>query len=159
MWEVGGRKRLLSVSCPFPFASLPHPTDTRPVELIVCSSVFMLYVAWKRGFPQNFSCFVLFRSIKKHSFNLLCVLDFFSERWQSTLFPIDFKCYWFPYCLIREFNLCGLLWDFPCCIYIELGIVLDLKRVLNAYWLIIMIVCPEGTLYVWQDINVQFMTT
>ena len=33
--------------------------------------------------------FVLFRPIKKRSFNLLCVLDLFlSERWQSTLFQI-----------------------------------------------------------------------
>ena len=28
------------------------------------------------------------RIIKKRSFNLLCVLDLFSERWQSTLFQI-----------------------------------------------------------------------
>ena len=32
--------------------------------------------------------FVLFRLIKKRSFNLLCVLDLFSECWQSTLFQI-----------------------------------------------------------------------
>ena len=49
-------------------------------------------------FPRHYSCrnrtkfvlnparFVLFRLIKKLSFNLLCVLDLFSERWQSTLF-------------------------------------------------------------------------
>ena len=34
------------------------------------------------------SCFILFRRIKQHSFNLLCVLDLFSERWQSTLLQI-----------------------------------------------------------------------
>ena len=34
--------------------------------------------------------FVLFRLIKKRSFNLLFVLDLFSERWQSTLFQIFF---------------------------------------------------------------------
>ena len=34
--------------------------------------------------------FVLFRPIKKRSFNLLCVLDLFVERWQSTLFEIFF---------------------------------------------------------------------
>ena len=39
--------------------------------------------------------FVLFRSIKKRSFNLLCVLDLFfsSERWQSTLFLFFFFKY------------------------------------------------------------------
>ena len=31
---------------------------------------------------------VLFHVIKKRSFNLLCVLDLFSERWQLTLFQI-----------------------------------------------------------------------
>ena len=36
----------------------------------------MLYIAWKRGFPRKFG-FVLFRLIKKRSFNLLCVLDLF----------------------------------------------------------------------------------
>ena len=40
------------------------------------------------GTPCDSARFVLFRPIKKRSFNLLCVLDFFfSERWQSTLFP------------------------------------------------------------------------
>ena len=34
----------------------------------------MLYVARKRGFPRKFARFVLFRPIKKHSFNLFCVL-------------------------------------------------------------------------------------
>ena len=33
---------------------------------------------------RKFVCFVLFQPIKKGSFNLLCVLDPFSERWQST---------------------------------------------------------------------------
>ena len=33
---------------------------------------------------------VLFRLIKKRSFQLLCLLDLFSERWQSTLFQIFF---------------------------------------------------------------------
>ena len=32
----------------------------------------------KRGFPRKFARFVLFRLIKKRSFNLLCVLDLFS---------------------------------------------------------------------------------
>ena len=35
--------------------------------------------------------YVLFRPIKKRSFNLLCVLDLFSERLQSTLFQIFFS--------------------------------------------------------------------
>ena len=35
---------------------------------------------------RKFAGFVLFRLIKKRSFNLLYVLDLFWERWQSTLF-------------------------------------------------------------------------
>ena len=38
----------------------------------------------------SMSSFVLFRLIKKRSRNLLCVLDIFSERWQSTLFQFFF---------------------------------------------------------------------
>ena len=53
-----------------------------------------LYVAWKRGLPQKCACFVLFCPTKKCSFNLLFVLDLFSERWQSTLFQIFL--YFFP---------------------------------------------------------------
>ena len=53
-----------SISCPLPSASLPHLTDTRSVELIVCFSVFLVYVAWKRGLPRNSARFVLFRPIK-----------------------------------------------------------------------------------------------
>ena len=34
---------------------------------------------------------VLFCLIKKRSFNLLCVLDLFSQRWQSTLFQIFYR--------------------------------------------------------------------
>ena len=60
------------------------------IRWIVCFSVFMLYVAWKRPLPQIFSRFVLFHPIKKCSFNLLCVLDLFSECWQSTWFQIFF---------------------------------------------------------------------
>ena len=42
--------------------SLPQPTDTRYVELIVrFSVVFLLYIAWKRELPQIFAHFVLFR--------------------------------------------------------------------------------------------------
>ena len=37
----------------------------------------MFYVAWKRGLPRKFARFVLFRLIKKRSFNLLCVLELF----------------------------------------------------------------------------------
>ena len=59
------------------------------VELIVCFPVFWwLYIAWKRGLPKKIACFVLFHPIKKLSLNLLCVLDLFSECWQSTLFHI-----------------------------------------------------------------------
>ena len=58
--------------CLFPSASLPHPTD---ISWIVCFSVSMLYIAWKRGLPRKFAHFVQFCLIKECSFNLLCVLD------------------------------------------------------------------------------------
>ena len=35
----------------------------------------MSYVAWKRGLPRKFARLVLFRLIKKRSFNLLCILN------------------------------------------------------------------------------------
>ena len=50
---------------------------------------------------QDKTCFVLFRLIKKHSFNLLCVLVLFSERWQSTLSQIFF---FFSFLLLRFAN-------------------------------------------------------
>ena len=56
---------------------LPHPTDTKYIELIVCFSVFLLYVASKRGLPRKFARFVLFCPIKKRCFNSWCVLDLF----------------------------------------------------------------------------------
>ena len=46
----------------------------------------MLYVARKRGLPQKFARFVLFRPIKKRSFNLLRILDFFSVKSVSDYF-------------------------------------------------------------------------
>ena len=49
----------------------------------------MLYVAWKRGLPQIFACFVQSKSV---SFNFLCGLDLLSECWQSTLFQIFCCC-------------------------------------------------------------------
>ena len=62
MWEAGGRKR------------------ARDWPLINCFfSVFMLYLAWKRVLPRKFTPFVLFRPIKKCSFNLLRVLDLFCQ--------------------------------------------------------------------------------
>ena len=60
----------------------PFPTDTRWVELIVCFSIFMLYVAWKRGLPRKFARFVLLRLINKRSFNLLCVSDLLSSTFK-----------------------------------------------------------------------------
>ena len=51
--------------------------------------VFMLYVACKRGLLRKFARFVLFRSIKKRSFNLLCVLDHktavFCRKWCASV--------------------------------------------------------------------------
>ena len=42
----------------------------------------------KKMITSKICTFFLFSIIKKRSFNLLCVLDLFSERWQSTLFQI-----------------------------------------------------------------------
>ena len=52
--------------------------------------VFLLYVAWKRGLPQKIAHFVLFRLIKKLSFNLLCVLDLFQNS--GSQFCFRFFC-------------------------------------------------------------------
>ena len=43
----------------------------------------MLYVVWKRGLLRKCAHFVLFRPIKKRSFDFLCVLD--PYRFQSTM--------------------------------------------------------------------------
>ena len=70
MWEAGGRKRARDWLVSF---------------LIVCFSLFMLYVAWKRGLPQKFARFVLFYPINKRSFNFLCVLDLLFKNASSQL--------------------------------------------------------------------------
>ena len=54
------------------------------------SSVVLLYVAWKRGFPRKFARFALFRQIKKRSFNLLCVLDLFQNAGSQLCFRFFF---------------------------------------------------------------------
>ena len=70
---------------PFSFRQPPR-SNWHKISWINCLFFFfMLYVAWKRGPPLKFARFVLFRPIIKRSFNLLCVLDLFSEGWQSTL--------------------------------------------------------------------------
>ena len=73
---------------PFSFCQPPTYNWQKKVELIVCFSVLLLYLAWKRGLPRKCAHFVLFHPIKKRSFNLSCVLDLFWEPWQSTLFQI-----------------------------------------------------------------------
>ena len=68
MWEAGRRKRARdwgkgheeSVLCRFPPASLPHPVTQ---DKLICFSVFMLYIAWKRGLPQKFARFIQLKSI------------------------------------------------------------------------------------------------
>ena len=56
-----------------------HKTSWINCSFVLCFflSVFMLYVARKRELPRKFARFVLFRPIKKRSFNLLCVLVLF----------------------------------------------------------------------------------
>ena len=53
----------------------PPTSNWHKIKWIVCFSDFLLYVAWKRGLPWKCARFVLFRLIKKRSFNLLCDLD------------------------------------------------------------------------------------
>ena len=53
----------------------PPTSNWHKIRLIHCFSVFLLYVAWKRGLPRKFARFVLFRPVKKRSFNPLRVLD------------------------------------------------------------------------------------
>ena len=89
-------------------ASIRRQMKSHLFSQIVCFSVFMLYVAWKRGLPRKFARFVLFRLIKKRPFNLLCVLDLFSERWQSTLFQIFFL-------MTRAVLTKHLSWTAPLC--------------------------------------------
>ena len=48
-----------------------------PCKVVSLFSVLLLYIAWKRGLPQKFARFVLFRLTKKRSFNLFCFLDLF----------------------------------------------------------------------------------
>ena len=55
-------------------------------QLILCP-----FDARRLAGGQPFARFVLFRLIKKRSFNLLGVLGLFSDRWQSTLFQIFFS--------------------------------------------------------------------
>ena len=69
-----------------------------PCKVVSLFSVLLLYIAWKRGLPQKFARFVLFRLTKKRSFNLFWLKSvllissvfwiFFSGCWQSTLFQI-----------------------------------------------------------------------
>ena len=66
MWEASRRKR-----------ARDWLNQDKISWINCCFSVFMLYVAWKRGLPWKFACFVLFRPIKKRSFHLMCVLDLF----------------------------------------------------------------------------------
>ena len=85
--EAGGRKRARSPALFLLPASHIQLTQDR----LNCFSIFMLYIAWKRGLPQKFASFVLFHPIKKRSFNLLCVLELSSERRWSTLFHFFFS--------------------------------------------------------------------
>ena len=65
IYKKNKKKNSLSF-CPFRLVSQHVPDKLS--ELIVCFSVFRLYVAWKRGLPRKFARFVLFRPIKKRFF-------------------------------------------------------------------------------------------
>ena len=82
----------------------------------------MLYVAWKRGLPWKFARFVLFGPIKKHSFNLLCVLDLLQKGLSSHLllfrllssFALKSQLFlieWQKMALVTHANLCWSEWQ------------------------------------------------
>ena len=52
----------------------------------------VLYVAWKRWLHRKCARFVLFRLIKKRSFNLLCVLNRYTQQWHQGK-PADQEVY------------------------------------------------------------------
>ena len=72
-----------SVSCSFPSASHPTSNWHKLSHLIVCFSVFLLYVVWKRGLPRKFHVLSCFVHVKSVPFNLLCVSD---SRSKSRIF-------------------------------------------------------------------------
>ena len=80
---------IFSQSCAL-FLPLGSHIQLTQVELIVCFSMFMLCIAWKRGLPQKFACFALFHPIKKRSFHLLCVL----HRQLSRLCRLCYQTCW-----------------------------------------------------------------
>ena len=65
-------------SVSYSFRQLPT-SNWHEISWINCffffSSVFMLYLAWKRGLPRKCARFVPFRPIKKRSFHLSYVLN------------------------------------------------------------------------------------
>ena len=79
----------------------------------------MLYVAWKRELPRKFARFVPFRTIKKRSVNLLCVLDLSNE--------CDF--FW----SVVGFSVLWLCLDW---------LVNPASRILNVYWPTTCVRCP-----------------
>ena len=85
----------------------PLISNWHMIDWIVCFSIFMLYVAWKRGLPRKLARFVLFRPVKKHSFNLLCVLDLFFQNSGSKLCLRFFWIFFFICC-------CTLSWQLYC---------------------------------------------
>ena len=91
----------------------------------------MLYGAWKRRLPWNVSHFVLFRLIKKRSFNFLCVLDLFFRKLAvngvSDLFLEDIG----KSALI---SIIKLIENFEC------------------------VICLEVTLYIWLNVKIQGLT-
>ena len=76
-----------------PFSSRQPPTSKwHKISLINCFCLFVcLYVAWKRGILRKCARFVLFRLIKKRSFNLLCVFDPFQFYTSKILYPQYFS--------------------------------------------------------------------
>ena len=73
----------------FPLAS-KHPTGKREVNWL---SIIVLYIAPKKRTSLKIYLFCLVQ-LKSVPFNLLCVLNLFSECWQSTLFQILSGCFW-----------------------------------------------------------------
>ena len=85
-------------------------------------SFFILDVAWKRGLPRKCARFVLFRSVKKRSFILLCAFDLFFQNAGSQLcfkFLMIPVAYRFPLSLYDVSSSSGLNYLFSCSLYVR----------------------------------------
>ena len=72
----------------------------------------MLYIGSKKDFLKNLCILFCFVQLKIILINPLCVLDLFSEHWQSTLFQIFF----FFFNIHSVFVVIGVFFSAQCCL-------------------------------------------